>query len=166
MRNPNKTKFLAGVLLIIGAFVLIGGVIYLIGTIHITHLKKIVTLKAKLADLSSQQAEQESKISREGQIRLADILSKTKSIYAREEGSRKEGIFWVDRASSLSMITLGALNGLKPGDRLNVYEGETKITAVAVDKLLDVISYVKPLDKSLAELDADYYRVVKEDTTP
>lgn len=166
MKNTNRIKSLIGLSLIVSAFVFIGGVIYLIGTIHITHQKRIMTLETKLADLSSQQGEQESKISREGQIKLEDLLSKAKRIYAREEGNRKEGIFWVDRESSLSMITLGALNGLNPGDQLNVYEGETKIAVVTVDKLLDVISYVKPLDKPLTELDEDYYRVVQEDTVP
>ena len=60
-------------------------------------------------------------------------------------------------------MTLGVLNGLSAGKKLTVYDNTNKVIGhLIVETTLDVISYVRPMGKSLDEFEANYYRVVIE----
>lgn len=75
---------------------------------------------------------------------------------------KKEGFLWVDKKSSKLVITLGALEGVVSGERLNVYDNNQKIGVVVVSDVYDAIAYVMPLNESSISFPHDYYRVVRE----
>ena len=98
----------------------------------------------------------------ENTISLKKLVQESEIIYGDDEKGRKEGYLWVDRKASQFVITLGAINGLLPGNRLNVYDGSNKIGQIEVDMPFDVISYVHPVDNSFDVSSQGYYRVIIE----
>ena len=68
----------------------------------------------------------------------------------------------MDRNAAQYIVTLGALNGLKAGSLLSVYENERKIGEVQVEIPLDVISYVSPVGRGLDKTQAKHFKVVIE----
>lgn len=90
------------------------------------------------------------------------LLKEAQAIYGDKEKDRKEGYLWIDRKGAQCIITLGALNGLNTGSLVSVYDGNRKIGQVAVDNPMDVISYGHLVDRTMEQLNSDYYRIVKE----
>lgn len=74
----------------------------------------------------------------------------------------REGFLWIDKESSQYMITLGKVHGLAAGARLTVYDGENEAGQVAVDRVLEAVSYVHPAETSMNLVPGNYYRVVME----
>jgi hypothetical protein len=95
-------------------------------------------------------------------VSVDKIISAAEKVYGDDVKSAKEGYLWVDRASSNWVVTLGALNGLKAGSRLAVYNGDEKVGTVEVSVPLDVISYVLPVDALKNQYKQDYFRVAVE----
>ena len=165
MADKNKSKLIIGLSLIIVSFVCVAVILYFIGRANRMNVEKLSSLEVQLANLIAEKAEGQMSQSdfnrvKRTPINEAEFLSRAESIYGKGELDRKEGILWIDRKSSLYMITLGAVNGLKAGSNLSIYEGDTKIGDVAVHTPFDIISYVQPVGKSLVDLNKNYYRVV------
>ena len=97
----------------------------------------------------------------DGSVNLSALMKEAEAVYGPQEKNRKEGVLWVDRATSSFVVTLGALNGILPGKQLSVYQGNQKLGQVTVDSSFDVISYVHP-ENSLDLSGNDYYRVTVE----
>ena len=95
-------------------------------------------------------------------MNLNKLVDEAKAVYGEGEQNRKEGFLWIDRKESKWVVTLGALNGVKPGSVLSIYNGNQKVGQVAVDDLFDVISYVHPLEKGPEQFTSDYYRAAIE----
>ena len=95
-------------------------------------------------------------------VSLKSLVKEAEKVYGQEENLNKEGFLWIDRKSSLYVVTLGALQGLLPGKHLGVYDGDQRIGQVIVDTPFDVISYVHPAEESKNLFSSDYYRVVVE----
>lgn len=94
-------------------------------------------------------------------LRLKAIVKEAETKYDQEDIQDKEGQMWIDRASSQYLVTLGALHGLQPEQRLAVYYNEKRVGQVAVQTTFDVISYVKPLSGTNLSED-NYYTVIVE----
>jgi len=60
------------------------------------------------------------------------------------------------------VVNLGALNGLKPQDRLTVYDHDQNIGRVQAANVFDVISYVEIKEPLNEAMEKDYYIVRKE----
>ena len=95
-------------------------------------------------------------------MNLKSIVDRAKSTYSEAEQKRKEGYLWIDRANSKFIVTLGAVQGLLPGDYLTVYDGDKKIGQVTIETPFDVTAYVRPLGESADLFKKNYYHVVKE----
>ena len=158
----GRWMFLTGVVLIIIAFVMTGAMVYLMGYRQQIIHQEISSYKEELKKMAAQIFALKEEALKAGEIKLSELVRKAKRVYGSEEKERKEGVLWIDREHSVTLATLGALNGLKPGDQLSVYDGDNKITNVVVDKTLDVISYVQPIDDSVGKLESNSYRVVIE----
>ena len=164
MKDKNKFNLMIGFSLIIVAFVCVAVVLYFMGNETRSKAENISSLEVQLANLISEKAK--SNLSRADAalvdrepISLEEFLAKAESIYGPQELKRKDGVLWIDRKETLSMITLGAVNGLTQGARLTVFHNDQKVGEVEVDTAFDIISYVKPVDKPLSEFPNNYYRV-------
>lgn len=133
-------------------------------------LKKLTFQRAKIEQrvkvIKKQEIieKQEAIIVKENEenVNLASLVKEAEKVYGQVEKRRKEGFLWIDRNTSRYVITLGAVNGLIPGNHLTVYEGDQKIGQVTVDTPFDIISYVHPFNDSQKSFTSDYYRVVIE----
>jgi len=164
--NNNKQQFLIGIYFLIAAFVGIVGVFYGLGHINQNQAGELSQLKDQLTMLEVEKTNTQTELSdvksRLNTIDLDYLLTKADAVYPTSEKARTEGLLWMDSVASKYVVTLGALNGLKAGSQLGVYEGDRKIGQVVVNTPLDVISYVSPANQSL-QLSADNsYRVVIE----
>lgn len=160
----SKTTLIIGLFLIVVAFVCILAVFYFFGQEQTTHQQKLAQFEVQLANLVSEKSEAvirktDAKWTRRDPINIEDVLSRAESVYGPLELQRKEGVLWIDRKSSLCMITLGIVNGLKEGSILTVYEGYLKVGEVKVEIPHDIISYVRPIEKSLDAFSKNYYKV-------
>ena len=124
--------------------------------------KKLSAQVAKVQERVQAIKDEQREVQPPGMISLKNIVKESESLYGQSEKNRKEGYLWIDQKSSQYVVTLGAVNGLKPGSRLSVYDGDTKIGQVMVDTPFDVISYVQPVNNLQSSLTSDYYRVVIE----
>ncbi len=97
-----------------------------------------------------------------GPIALDDVLTRSETIYGKSALDRKDGILWIDRNSSICLVTLGRVNGLEDGSRLSIFEGDKKVGDCVVDTSLDLVAYVSFVEKSLDDFKSNYYRVAKE----
>ena len=166
MASQNKTKLLAGFILIIVAFIWLAGAFYYSTKNNLAGKDKLTLMEAEISKLKKQSqnsslnpaAAQESP----AQFKLETLVKKAENIYPETEKSRTEGFLWFDRASQSFIITLGALQGLHPGSQLSIYEGDKKIDMASVDFPFDVVSYVKPIKNSPDAFTSNYYRVVLE----
>lgn len=165
--EDHKKSIFIGLVLIIMAFGCVVGIFYFLVSAQQTAVQETETLRAQLADMDAKQDSAEQKISElEGMagrsIELDKLLGKADKLYGPEEKSRREGHLWIDRKADVFIVTLGAINGIEPGRQLTVYDGEKKVGMVRVEKPLDVISYVTPVEQKPNEFSGDYYRVVFE----
>ena len=157
-----------GLTLIIGAFVCVLVVFYFLVNAHRQRLAEIETLEEKFLALDTEKnamqrkvADLQDEVGRS--IDMNKLLDTAGDRYSAEEKDRKEGYLWIDRQTSTVIVTLGALHGLSAGKKLAVYDQNKKpIGDVIVDTPLDVISYVHPMAKSIADFRENYYRVAIE----
>lgn len=167
MADQNKLKLILGLSLILVSFLCAVVTFYFIGNSQKKKAEKISSLEVQLTNLIAEKAEGEMRSFdyrrlKRGPINLEDVLSKADIIYGPAELNRKEGVFWVDRKTSTFMVTLGMVNGLITGSSIAIFDGDKKIAEVSVEVPLDIVSYVKPVGKSLDQFDKDYYRAVAE----
>ncbi len=167
IQKENKKILLKGLVFIMASFICIVGIFKFMIDLQREKSQEVEKLKEKLTQLNSERDIIERKVADLEQavgtsIDLKKILFEAEKIYGSEEKSRKDGYLWVDRHSMNLIVTLGAIHGLSPGDLLSVYEGDNKIGLVRVEIPLDVISYVQPVNKSINQLEQDYYRVAIE----
>ncbi len=92
-------------------------------------------------------------------ISFKSLLERAEQVYDPSEKDRREGVLWLDRSTSRYVVTLGAINGLKPQDSLIVVEANKRIGEVIADTTFDVISYVHPTENTASRLRSNYYRV-------
>ncbi len=168
MPEKNRLNLIVGLSFIAVSFLCVGAVLYVMGNTNLKNAQQIAYLQTQLANLIGEKAQAHmsaadfAKIQKKP-VELADVLSKSENVYNKEELTRKEGVFWVDRAVSRGMVTLGAANGLKPATRLSVYDGDRMVGELSLENIFDVVSYVKPVNQPLENFGKDYYRaVVKE----
>lgn len=75
----------------------------------------------------------------------------------------QEGFLWIDRVSSLHVMTLGRIHGVESGRRVAIFDGTDRIGEVTVDQALEGTSYVHPSPGQAMDLSrSDYYRAVVE----
>jgi len=97
-----------------------------------------------------------------GGIGIDALMNYSKNLYGSDEKNRREGTLWVDREGKKLVVNLGALNGLKPQDRLTVYDHDQNIGRVQAANVFDVISYVEIKEPLNEAMEKDYYIVRKE----
>ncbi len=162
----NFKKLVFGfILIVLAGFCLLAGFYFmevkpeLASRTKVASTEKINATKQKV----EQRVEEIKKAQQQadGSVDLLALTKEAENVYGPEEKSRKEGVLWVDRQTSNFVVTLGALNGVLPGNRLSVYQGNEKLGQVTVDSSFDVISYVHP-ESSLDLSGNDYYRVTVE----
>lgn len=166
--NRNKNNLVAGLVLIVIAFICTIVAFYFIGQRQKLHQEKMAALEVELANLVAEKSEPilrqtDAAWVRRGPIALEDFLAHAEVIYGEKELSRKEGVLWIDRKSSTCLVTLGVVNGLGPGSSLGVYQGDSPIGEVVVETAHDIISYVNPVQKSLDDFPNNYYKVMIEE---
>lgn len=171
MGQKNLKKIFLGVTLLIGGGVCVSGAIFLLQKPAVSSVEslppkvspqhnadsEVIDIRAKFTPHKS---DIEEKVSQSESIDLSALLSDAENIYGSEEVNRTEGVMWIDREESRYVVTLGAVNGLKQGSQLSVYEGDDVIGKVSVDTLLDVISYVAPAGSDHEKLKDNYYKVI------
>jgi cell division protein FtsB len=167
LADKNKTQLLIGVFLVIAAFIGVAVAFYFViggqrdSAVHIEELKKQIEVLQTEKDLIAR----EVKTLQDAwgtSLSLQNVLLEASRQYGDMEKNRREGSLWIDRKTASYIVTLGALNGLIPGSRLKIYDGQEEVGNATVDVPLDIISYVTPVDKKLAHFPQDYYRVVIE----
>ncbi len=160
----GKKQIFTGLIFIFVSF--LGAVFLLYLTVNAQSAKEVEVkdLNEKLL-LVNTQKDQASSQAQELQSQVGSVLDLDKVVKASEkvhgvsEADRKEGSLWINRKSGNSMVTLGILNGVTKGSRLAVFDGGKKIATLKVTSALDVVSYVEPVDKTLADFTRDYYQV-------
>jgi len=165
MTNKHKTIQIVGIVLIIIAFACTLMVFYFMGEKQSRNQEKIASFEVELANLVAEKSEPIIRQSdpawvRREPITLEDFLAHAESIYGEKELNRKEGVLWIDRKTTMCLVTLGVVNGLRPGSTLGIYEGDTRIGEITVDVTHDIISYGKLVQKSLEDFPNNYYKVV------
>jgi len=160
----NKKMLMAGVWLLVGAFVCVIGIVYCVFSIQKSQAKQYETTKEQLSAMNIEKTGEQSRLAemeeKSGKtISLNKLLQEANQTYGPEEKSRKEGSLWIDRGAGVMYVTLGAVNGLTPGSKLEVYDGKELLGEVRVETPLDVIAYVRPINKTLADFEKNYYRV-------
>lgn len=168
MAGKNKKVLIVGLIFIIISFICIGGVLYFMGEKQHLEIRKVTALEVELANLIAEKSEAVIKASdpnwyRREAIELEDIAIRAEKIYGEKELNRKEGVLWIDRKTSLYLVTLGIINGVQKGSLIGIYEGNMKIGSVEVKDFYDIISYVDLVDKTSDDFDKDYYKVIIED---
>lgn len=83
-----------------------------------------------------------------------------KPAYEAREINRKEGYLWVDPGGQY-VVTLGQVQGVLAGRKLNVYDGSDLLGQVVVERSLETVSYVRP-ETSVKIVADNFYRVVIE----
>lgn len=163
----GKRQIVTGLIFISASF--LGAVFLLYLTVNaqsakeaqLRDMKQDLVLTRTEKDLANTKAQQlEAEVGRV--IDLDKVVSASKEIHGADEANRKQGSLWINRKTQSCMVTLGALNGVTKGSRLDVFDGEEKIGKVNIISALDVVSYAEPVDKELKEFKKDYYAVKAE----
>ncbi len=82
-------------------------------------MKQDLVLARTEKDLVSTKAQQlEMEVGRV--IDLDKVVSASQKIHGADEATRKQGSMWINRKTQICMVTLGALNGVSKGSRLEV----------------------------------------------
>ncbi len=159
----HKKLIVIGLTCIFIAFICVVGILYvLLGHQQVAD-QKVEELQNHVTVLNSEKEQAESKIQDLAAIAGKELnLTVDPDTVADElsgDPARQEGDLWIDRANGLWVITLGAAHRMQEGQRLVVYDGNNRQGVAVVEKVLDVISYVQPLeDPSLYT--KDVYRVI------
>ncbi len=95
-------------------------------------------------------------------IGIDALMNHSKGLYGSDETVRREGTLWVDQEGKKLVVNLGALNGLKAGEGLSVYDHDLQAGRVRVVDVFDVVAYVEADGSLEGPMDKSYYRVVKE----
>ncbi len=165
-QDAKKIYLFIGLICIVGAFLGVCAIFYMMTHESLQKEEKIKDLSDQLVTINGEkgivEGELENLKAQADSIKIEMIVAQSQKMYGQDESSRKEGLLWADKKSKMYIVTLGALNGLKPGSILAVYDGETRVGEVAVDLPLDVISYVQPSKRSSEKMAKDSYRVVIE----
>ncbi len=93
---------------------------------------------------------------------LEKVVRASEKVHGDSEADRKTGSLWINRKTGSCMATLGVLNGVTKGSRLDVFDGEKKIATMKVTSALDVVSYVEPVDQKIGDFGRDYYEIRSE----
>ena len=165
MPDKIKLRLIVGLLLITISFICVAVVLYSIGHTTKVRATKVAYLETQLTNLIAEKAAAQMEPAdsgriKKGPVKAEDVLTGAENVYGQEAREKKEGILWVDHKASRYLVTLGAFNGLRSGDQLNIYDGDKLIGEVSVETPLDIIAYVKPVGKMVLEdFDKNYYRV-------
>ncbi len=168
MANSNKISVIALLLVVVG----IAALGFLFSKMNSSPKTgqvadtEIARMKEQLARLEQENTDMRNKVAKNekavlGPVKLDSLVQKSESIYGEAEKDRHTGYLWIDRKSENFVVTLGALNGLHKGSRLNVYENDKIIDSVTVDLPFDIVSFVRP-GNSIDQFSKDYYRVAAE----
>ncbi len=157
--NTQKTLF-TGIVFIVTAFMCLLGVFYMIVQQKRDKEMRMVELQEEMAILDTEKNLVLNKMdtlekTAGREIELKSVLERVDEEEFTQEQSRREGDLWIDRQSGSWVITLGALNGIKAGDMVGVYDGDKRMGTVAVETVLDVVSYVRPVTN-----EADFKKAV------
>jgi len=168
MTDKNRNILVAGLVLIVIAFICALVAFYFIGQKQKIDQDKIAAFEVELANLIAEKSEAIIKQTdpswfRRDPISLEDFLAHAEVIYGEKELQRKEGVLWIDRKTSMCMVTLGVVNGLRTGNTLGIYEGDAQIGSVTVETPHDIISYVNLSGKSPNDFPDNYYKVIFKD---
>ncbi len=120
--------------------------------------KKLALMNVQIAKLQKQLSYAVSE-----PMKLDGLVKKAQGVYGPAEKARKEGALWLDRRSNNFIVTLGALQGLRRGSELSIYDGSYKIDTASVETPFDIISYVRLVKNSPDSFTGNYYRAVIED---
>lgn len=164
MKTANHKKLLfLGFALIIVAFVCILILFYQIVNIRREETQKVhdVTVMAEKISQEKEAAQQElrrlaGKVGRE--IEVDRLVSAAQQEYGRNERQRTAGDLWIDHENDTWVVTLGALNGVQKGTRLRVLSDGQEVGRVTAETVLDVISYVSPVNDA-AQFSQKIYQV-------
>ena len=163
----NKTILFLGLLFMVLAFGCVIGVFYQIYDDHERKTQEVKEMKEELVAVDAKKIVAERQVQelavKVGQgIQFDRLLAAAEQKYGEEERQRREGDLWVDRDSGDWVITLGAINDIKEGDRLRVYDaGKKQIGVVVADSVLDVVSYVHTVEDR-GQYKENTYRVAVE----
>ncbi len=165
MANQNKTIFY-GLIFIVAAIVVWAVMMGSSSKEKNTTRKELSEMKSQMGKLAEENEALRTKmttteLAAKGPVKLDSLVERAQSLYGDTESKRTSGYLWIDRKTEYMIITLGALNGLRPGSKLNVYDGDRVIDSVTVDLPFDIISYVKS-QSSIDQYSKDYYRVALE----
>ncbi|VAX36786.1 hypothetical protein MNBD_UNCLBAC01-1291 [hydrothermal vent metagenome] len=169
MEKQNYKKIIIGFVLILFGIVFTSVAVfyYFVVTPELAKREEVAPENLNIQEQKVQQRvsiikEESKNVQNLQKINLNSLVAKAEKVYGPAEKSRKNGFLWIDHSVQQYVITLGAINGVLPGDYLMVYEGDKKIGQVKVSNSFDVISYVQPLQKSANIFKNDYYRVIIE----
>jgi len=165
--NGNKALLLVGLFFVIAAFGCVAAVLYQVLKLDQQKTEEVRAVQEEIVSIDAQRAaaEQEAqdlarRVGRE--IEMDRLIEAAHEKYGPQEQARSEGDLWIDRAGGKWMITLGALNGIEPGRRLRVLgDSDVRLGVVVAETVLDVVSYVYPLEDR-GQYQEDIYRVVPE----
>lgn len=165
--NDGKKQIITGLVFVSLAFV---GAIFLFyqnvnaqsaKEAQVNELTQQLTVVSTEKDLSTRKAQAlEKEMGRV--LDLEKVVNASKQVNGAKEAEKKEGSLWIDRKNKSFLITLGILNGVNIGNRLQVYDGDSKMATIKVVAALDVVSYVEPLDKDMKDFLKNYYTVKSE----
>ncbi len=160
----GKKQIVAGLVFISASF--LGAVFLLYLTVNAQSAKevevkdlneKLLLVSTEKQAATSQKEELQQQVGRV--LDLEKVVRASEKVHGVSEFDRKEGSLWINRKSGNAMVTLGVLNGVTKGVRLGVFEADKRVGTMKVISALDVVSYVEPVDKKLAEFSRDYYQV-------
>jgi len=166
-QTSNRIILLLGLLFILLAFGCIGAVFYQVMDEQKERALEVREIKEKMVAVDAQKtvAEREARelAGRVGRgIEFDRLLSAAQRKYGEAEQERHSGDLWIDREGGQWLVTLGALNGIHRGSRLRVFDKDkAQIGVVVAETILDVVSYVYPLEDQ-GQFPEDIYEVAVE----
>ena len=165
--TSNKTVLFLGLLFIVSSFLCVVAVFYQVVNNWQENSRQLEIVLRRLAESEAGQAAARSEAQhlahRMGRgIEFESLMAASRQHHGFEERTRRQGDLWIDRQGDQWMVTLGALNGLREGSLLRVMDGTQEVGMVAVKTVLDVVSYVSPLDNRDLFQDDIYHVVVEE----
>jgi len=160
----NKQELILGAGCVIAAVVVIFVLVYFMARENIRTNSEYSRLQEEMLAMNTERlalAVQTNQLEEQiGQsVSLEKLLQEADSAYGPEEKNRREGYLWIDREAGTLFVTLGALHGLVPGDKLTIVDGDQAIGEVRVETPMDVVSYVRFTIKKTEDFPKDSYKV-------
>ena len=165
--SAKQKTLIGGIFFLAMAFLGVVAIVYFLlnnlqeQAAHVASLQEQVTATTTEKSIVEQKAT-ELEAAAGTSLRVDHLLAESKKLYPDSVKESLDGYLWVDRNADFWIVTLGILNGVKPGSRFSVFQGEDKVDTVEVQTPLDVISYVIPSKKLKSQFDKDYFRVVMD----